>query len=70
MDLVKSGAKEIFYPFLLVNNADRKRYEDLQTKMMNSYTQNRNIYPQSVTDAKRMINNYVPKFIPNSSNKK
>ena len=38
--------------------------------MMNSYTQNRNIYPQSVTDAKRMINNYVPKFVPNSSNKK
>ena len=38
--------------------------------MMNSYTQNRNIYPQSVTDAKRMINNYVPKFVPNNSNKK
>ena len=37
---------------------------------MNSYTQNRNIYPQSVTDAKRMINNDVPKFVPNSSNKK
>ena len=37
---------------------------------MNSYTQNRNIYPQSATDAKRMINNYVPKFVPNNSNKK
>ena len=70
MDLVKSGDEEIFYSFLLVNNANRKRYGDLQTKMMNSYTQNRNIYPQSVTDAKRMINNYVPKFAPNSSNMK
>ena len=70
IDIVKSGAKEIFYLFLLLNNADCKRYGDLQTKMMNSYTQNRNIYPQSVTDAKRMINNYVPKFIPkNNSNK-
>ena len=37
---------------------------------MNLYTQNRNIYLQSVTDAKRMINNYVPKFVPNSSDKK
>ena len=53
-----------------MNNADRKKYEDLQTKMMNSYTQNRNIYPQSVTDTKRMINNYVPKFVPHSSNKR
>ena len=44
MDIVKSGAKEIFYSFLLINNADCKRYGDLQTKMMNSYTQNRNIY--------------------------
>ena len=70
MDLVKSGAKEIFYSFLLVNNTDQKRYGDRQTKMMNLYTQNRNIYPQSVIDAKRMINNYVPKFVPNSSNKK
>ena len=70
MDLVKSGAKEIFYSFLLVNNANHKRYGDLQTEMMNSYTQNRNIYPQSVTNAIRMINNYVPKFVPNSSNKK
>ena len=38
--------------------------------MMNSYTQNRNIYPQSVTDVKRMVNNYVPKLVTNSSNKK
>ena len=38
--------------------------------MMNSYSQNRNIYPQSLTDAKRMLNNYVPKFVPkNNSNK-
>ena len=44
MDLVKSDAKDIIYSFLLVNNADRKRYEDLQTEMMNLYTQNRNIY--------------------------
>ena len=36
LDLVKSGAEEIFYSFLLMNNADQK------TKMMNSYTQNRN----------------------------
>ena len=43
--LVMTGAEEIFYAFLLVNNADRKRYGDLQTEMMNSYTQNRNIYP-------------------------
>ena len=70
MDLVKSGAKEILYSFLLVNNTDQKQYRDLQTKMMNSYTQNRNIYPQSATDAKRMINNYIPKFVSNSSNKK
>ena len=70
MELVKSGAEEIFYFFLLLNNADQKRYEDLQTEMMYSYTQNRNIYPQIVTDANRMINNYVPKFVPNSSNKK
>ena len=26
LDLVKSDAKEIFYSFLLVNNADQKRY--------------------------------------------
>ena len=70
LDLVKSGAKKIFYSFFLVNNADQKRYGDLQTEMINSYTQNRNIYLQSVTDAKRMINNYVPKFVPNNSNKK
>ena len=70
MELVKSGAEWIFYSFLLVNNTDQKRYGDRQTKMMNLYTQNRNIYPQSVIDAKRMINNYVPKFVPNSSNKK
>ena len=39
--------------------------------MMNSYTQNRNIYPQSVTDAERMINNYVTKLVyKNNSNKK
>lgn len=38
--------------------------------MMNSYTKNRNIYPQSVTNTKRMFNNYVPKFVPNNSNKK
>ena len=70
LDLVKIGAEEIFYLFLLVNNTDQKRFGDLQTKMMNSYTQNRNIYPQSVTDAKRMINNYVPKFVPkNNSNR-
>ena len=70
MDLVKLGAEEIFFSFLLINNADRKRYGDLQTEMMNAYTQNRNIYPQSVTDAKRMINNYVPKFVfKNNSNK-
>ena len=38
--------------------------------MMNAYTQNRNIYPQSMTDAKRMLNNYVPKSVPkNNSNK-
>ena len=70
MDLVKLGAEEIFFSFLLINNGDRKRYGDLQTEMMNSYTQNRNIYPQSVTDEKRLINNYVPKFVPNISNKK
>ena len=70
MNLVKSGAKEMFYSFLLVNNADQKRYGDLQTEMMNSYTQNRNIYPQSATDAKRMMNNFVPNFVPNNSNKK
>ena len=70
MDIVKSGAKEILYLFLLVNNANCNRYGDLQTEMVNSYTQNRNIYPHSVTDAKRMINNYVPKVVPNSSNKK
>ena len=29
LDLVKSGAKEIFYSFLLVNNANRKIYGDL-----------------------------------------
>ena len=52
LDLVKMGAEEIFFSFLLLNNADRKRYGDLQTEMMNAYTQNRNIYPQSVTDAK------------------
>ena len=58
------------FSFLLINNADRKRYGDLQTEMMNAYTQNRNIYPQSVTDAKRMLNNYVLKFVPkNNSNK-
>ena len=63
-------AEEIVYAFLLVNNADRKRYRDLQTEMMNSYTQNRKTYPQSMVDAKRMINNYVPRFIPkNNSNK-
>ena len=67
MDLVKLGAEEIFFSFLLINNADRKRYGDLQTEMMNAYTQNRNIYPQSVTDAKRMINNYVPKFVDNNN---
>ena len=27
------------------------------------------IYPPSVMDAKRMIDNYVPKFVPNNSNK-
>ena len=27
-------------------------------------------YPQTVTDAKRMINNYIPKFVHNSANKK
>ena len=70
MDLVKLGAKETFYSFLFVNNADRKRYGDLQTEMMNSNTQNRNIYPQSVTDKNKMNNNYVPKFVPNNSNKK
>ena len=64
LDLVKSGAEEIFYSFLLVNNADQKKYRDFQTKMMNLYTQNRNIYPLSVRDAKRMINNYVPNFVP------
>ena len=59
-----------FTSSLLINNADRKRYGDLQTEKMNSYTQNRIIYPQSVTDAKRMINNYVAKFVPmNNSNK-
>ena len=26
MELIKAGAKEIFYSFLLVNNADRKRF--------------------------------------------
>ena len=31
MDLVKSGAEEILYSFLLVNNADQMRYGDLQT---------------------------------------
>ena len=37
---------------------------------LNAYKQNRNIYPQSVTDAKRMINNYVPKFVlKNNSNR-
>ena len=70
MDLVKSGAEEIFHSFLLVNNADRKRYSDLQTEMQNSYTQNRNLYPQTVTDAKRMINNYIPKFVPNNKSRK
>ena len=70
MDIVKSGAEEIFYLFLLVNNDDHKRYGETQTEIMNSYTQNRNIYPQNVMDAKRMINNYIPKFAPNSSNKK
>ena len=35
MDLVKSGAKEIFSSFILVNNADCKRYGHLQTEMMN-----------------------------------
>ena len=45
LDMVKSGAEEIFYLFLLMNNADCKRYGDLQTEMINSYTQNRNIYP-------------------------
>ena len=70
MDLVQSGAKEIFYSFLLVNYAYCKRYGDLQIEMKNSYTQNRNIYPQIVTDAKRMINNYVPMFVHTNSNKK
>ena len=56
--------------FLLVNNDDWKRFRDLQTKMMNSYTQNRNIYLQSVIDAKRMINNYIPKFVPKNNSKK
>ena len=70
MDLVRAGPKEIFYSFLLVNNADRKRYGDLQTEMINSYTQNRNNYPQTITDAKRMINNYVTKFVNNITNNK
>ena len=69
-DLVKSDAEEILYCFLFVNIADWKRNGDLQTKMMNSYIQNRNIYQQSVTDAKRMANSYVPKFVTNNSNKK
>ena len=64
MDLVKSGAKDMLCSFLLINNADWKWYRDLQTEMMNSYTQNRNIYPQSVIDAKRMIDNYLLKFVP------
>ena len=34
MDLVKSGVKEVFYSFIIVNNADQKRYGDLQTEMM------------------------------------
>ena len=29
LELVKSGAEEIFYSFLFVNNADQKRYGDL-----------------------------------------
>ena len=70
MDLVQSGAEEIFYSFLFVNNADRKKYGDLQTEMMNSYTQNRDTYPQSVTDTKRLIDNYIPRFVHNTSNKK
>ena len=70
MNVVKVSAEEIFFSFLLINNADRKRYGDLQTEMMNAYTQNRNIYPQSVTDAKRMINNYVAKFVPKSNSNK
>ena len=38
--------------------------------MINLYTHNRNIYPQSITDTKRRINNYVLKFVHNSVSKK
>ena len=70
LDLFKSGTKKIFYYFLLVNNADQKRYGGIQNEMMDLYTQNKKIYPQSVTHAERIINNYVPKFVSNKSNKK
>ena len=38
--------------------------------MQNFYTQSRNIYPQSIVDAKRMINNNIPKFGHNNNNNK
>lgn len=71
MDSVQLGANEILYSFLLVNNTDKKRYWDLQTDLMiNAYTQNWTSYPQSTIDTKRMINNYVSKFIARDNSKK
>lgn len=66
----KLRAKEIFYSFLLLNNTDKKRYRDLQTNLTNAYTQNRNNHPQSTIGAKKIINNYVPKFVAKENTKK
>ena len=43
---------------------------DIQTEHTNAYTQNRNNYPLNIIDAKRMINNYVPKFVQKDNSKK
>ena len=67
MELVEAGTEELLYSFFFVYKADKKRYRDLQKVLTNTYTQNRNNYPHSATDAKRMINNYVPKFVNNTN---
>ena len=36
LDLVKSGAEEVFYSFLLVDNTDRKRYRDLHDELVHA----------------------------------
>ena len=63
----KKALKEEIAAMAVLKQSDKRRYGNLQISLKHSYFLEKNIYPDTILDVLRVLNNYKMEFTQNTT---